>query len=381
MVMAGYEFMQLRPFTEVFIHGTVRDAKGRKMSKSLGNAIDPLEIIREYGADALRFSLIINSGQDIFISKEKFEIGRNFANKIWNAARLVFINSRQVLAAGDYERLDSAQLDLPSRWIVSSFYETLEKVSRAIETFRYSEAETLARDFFWGDFCDWYLELIKAKFDQPDIARCALYVLKNSLKILHPFIPFVTEEIYSHMHPAESCLSMAPWPEHNERIIDAGARKDMQIIIDIISVIRNIRTQWSIKPQEALEALIVPDEIQAVLIKANASDIQRLGNLKALTIDCHAAAFQESAAGLAGTIKIFIPLGGIVDIAAEKKRMAAELAQKQKSIDTLNSRLNDPAFAHKAPEEVVLKEKERLNALTKQAGELTQILATAKVMR
>src|SRR5208283_4829657 len=141
MIMAGYEFMGKKPFSDVLIHGTVRDAKGRKMSKSLGNAIDPLEIIDEYGADALRFSLIINSSQDIFISKEKFEIGRNFANKIWNASRLVFMNCPKTLSKGNYEKLNLKDLDLPSRWIIARFYETLGKVNSAIEEFRYSEAE------------------------------------------------------------------------------------------------------------------------------------------------------------------------------------------------------------------------------------------------
>ncbi|MBI4309506.1 MAG: class I tRNA ligase family protein, partial [Candidatus Omnitrophica bacterium] len=329
-----------------------------------------------YGADALRFSLIINSGQDIFISKEKFEIGRNFANKIWNAARLVFMNSEGVLAAGDYERLDIAQLDLPSRWIVSRLDETINKVSHAIETFRYSEAETSAQDFFWGDFCDWYLELIKGRFTDVHIQRPALFILKNSIKLMHPFIPFVTEEIYSHMHPGEDCLSAAVWPQLDAGLIDRQAQAQMQMIIDAVSLIRTIRTQWNIKPGQTVGVIIAPEnQEQARVFNANAGDIQRLGKLESLSIDLNAGKVKDSAAGLVGTAKIFVLLKGIVDLEAEKKRMTTELAQKQKAIEGLKGRLNNEAFTGKAPEEVVLKEKERLRTLTKEANELTQVLA------
>jgi valyl-tRNA synthetase len=375
MIMAGYEFMGQPPFTEVYIHGTVRDAKGRKMSKSLGNAIDPLEIIEEYGADALRFSLIINSGQDIFISKEKFEIGRNFANKIWNASRLIFSNCNQTLQDGDYESLDMKALDLPSRWIISRFYETLSKTSAAIETFRYSEGENLVQDFFWGDFCDWYLELIKAKFVDVNVQKTALFVLKNSLKLMHPFIPFVTEEIYSRMNTEKGCLSQATWPQLQKNLIDEKASDQMQTIVDVISVIRNIRTQWNVKPSETIDVMLSPDSIYESLLKENQQDIQRLAKVKTLTIDPKVQTVKEAASGLVGTIKVFVPLGGLVDLAAEKKRMMGEIAQKQKSMEGLQSRLSNEVFVSKAPEDVIAKEKERLSTLQKEVSELNKVLA------
>lgn len=376
MIMAGYEFMGKAPFNEVYIHGTVRDAKGRKMSKSLGNALDPLEIIEEYGADALRFSLIYNSGQDIFISKEKFEIGRNFANKIWNASRLIFSNCSTAMETGDYERLDVASLDLPSRWIIGRFYETLSKTSNAIDTFRYSEAEILVQDFFWGSFCDWYLELIKAKWDDVNVQRTALFVLKNSLKLMHPFIPFVTEEIYSKMNTQDGCLSTASWPKLQKELIDETAFNEMQTVIDVISSIRNIRTQWNVKPNENIECIIVPDTAaKEKLLKDNEGDIQRLGKIKTLTIDSKVQTIKESANALVGPLKVFIPLGGLVDLAAEKKRMQADIAQKQKSIDALQSRLSNEAFVSKAPADVLAKERERLANLEKEIGELNKVLA------
>ncbi|MDE1920544.1 MAG: valine--tRNA ligase [Candidatus Omnitrophica bacterium] len=384
MVMAGYEFMGKKPFSDVLIHGTVRDAKGRKMSKSLGNAIDPLEIIEEYGADALRYSLIINSGQDIFISKEKFEIGRNFANKIWNASRLVFMNCGSILKEFSHserseESLNINRLDLPSRWIIARFYDTLQNVSRAIEEFRYSEAETLIQDFFWGNYCDWYLELVKAKFNDINIQKTALFVLKNALKIMHPFIPFVTEEIYSKLNTKDECLSIANWPELNEQLIDKVAAQQMQVILDSITAIRNIRAQWNIKPNESINAFVVTPGTWLRLLQENCADIQRLARIDQLNIDVKAVNLKNTATALVGTtygaIKVFVPLEGIVDLESEKKRMNADIMEKKKSIDGLNARLNNPDFVSKAPVDVIAKEKERLGSLNKEVCELNSILA------
>ena len=376
MIMAGYEFMGEKPFSDVLIHGTVRDAKGRKMSKSLGNAIDPLEIIDEYGADALRFSLIINSGQDIFISKEKFEIGRNFANKIWNASRLIFSNCSATLENEDYEFLDIKALDLSSRWIISSFYETLTKTSQAIESFRYSEAENLVQSFFWGNFCDWYLELIKGKFSDVNIQKTALFILKNSLKMMHPFIPFVTEEIYSKMNANGPYLSVSPWPSLRKELVDTKAFEQMQTIINVIGVIRNIRTQWSVKPTDTVDVTLVPENSeQEKLLVVNQGDIQRLGRIKTLTIDTKIQTLKESASELVGALKVFVPLGGLVDLVVEKKKKSAEIIQKQKSVEGLQSRLSNEDFVSKAPTDVIAKEKERLAILQKEIVELNKVLA------
>jgi len=391
MVMAGYEFMEERPFSDVLIHGTVRDAKGRKMAKSLGNAIDPLEIIDEYGADALRFSLIINSGQDIFISKEKFEIGRNFANKIWNASRLVLSNinndilgastvipgvSTVIPAKAGIQDMEINGLDLPSRWIITGFYETLEKVNNAIEEFHYSEAEILIQEFFWGNYCDWYLELIKAKFNDRNIQKTALFVLKNSLKMMHPFMPFVTEEVYSKFKTPDTCLSLAAWPKKQKILIDTKASAQMQTIIDITVAIRNIRAFWNIKPNETVDAFIIPaDSSLHRLLSEHSVDIQRLARLKNLSLDLKAPVLKNTATALVGTIKVFIPLEGLIDLNAEKKRMSADIIQKRKAIDGLNARLNNADFTAKAPEEIITKEKERLDTLNKEVSELKSVLA------
>ena len=365
MVMAGYAFMGDKPFSDVLIHGTVRDAKGRKMSKSLGNAIDPLEIIDEYGADALRFSLIINSGQDIYISKEKFEIGRNFANKIWNASRLVFMNCADTLSKGDYENLKLNELDLPSRWIIARFYETLEKVSRAIEEFHYSEAEILIQD------------LIKAKFSDPKIQQTALFVLKNALKMMHPFIPFVTEEIYSFMNVKDQCLSLAAWPIRDEQLVDQLAMEHMQLVIDVVTAVRKIRSEWNIKVQDDIDCLIIPYTTgQQENLVASILDVQYLAKLKKPPIiDLNASALKGAATALVGSIKIFVPLMGIIDIEAEKKKISLEIINKEKAISSLIGRLENPTFTSKAPEEIVQQERERLLNLNRELQGLKNNLA------
>lgn len=376
MVMAGYEFMGQSPFSEVYIHGTVRDSKGRKMSKSLGNAIDPLEIIEEYGADALRFSLIINSGQDIYISKEKFEIGRNFANKIWNASRLVLMNCQNHLHV-DEGVLVLKDLDTPSRWILGRLEETVVQVSKSIETFRYSEAETTLQDFFWGDFCDWYLEWIKAKFNETAVCHTALFVLKQSLKLMHPFMPFVTEEIYSHFKTNDLCLTKVKWPYISPDLIDREAQSEMQNIIDVIKSIRTVRTQWNIKPTQPLDVKMMVDNAKwQSTLEMNASDIKRLCKINEMSVTSQAINMKDAATVLVGTTKIMIPLLGLVDIDAEKKRMLAEKEQKQKAVDALVARLSSDQFVSKAPVDVITKEKERLELLQKQVTELEGVLAT-----
>jgi len=376
MVMAGYAFMGEKPFSDVLIHGTVRDAKGRKMSKSLGNAIDPLEIIDEYGADALRFSLIINSGQDIYISKEKFEIGRNFANKIWNASRLVFMNCAETLAQAEYENLNLENLDLPSRWIIARYYEALGKVNSAIEEFHYSEAENLIQDFFWGDYCDWYLELTKSKFSDDNIQKTALFILKNSLKMMHPFIPFVTEEIYSKMDSKDKCLSLASWPKLQEALIDQSAMEQMQLMIDVVSAIRNIRSEWKIKPQEEIECLIIPyTSVEQVKLTACMHDIKSLAKIKVLNIDTQASPIKNAATAIVGPIKVFVPLLGIVDIEAERKKINIEIQNKEKAISSLKGRLENPVFTSKAPEDIVAQERARLSNMTQELEVLKTSLA------
>jgi len=372
MIMAGLEFMDDIPFSQVYIHGTVRDAKGRKMSKSLGNAIDPLEIINEYGTDALRFSLILNSGEDLFISKEKFEVGRNFANKIWNASRLILMNVNQT----DKKILSIQDIDLPSRWIISKFQTTLENVNKAIERYRFSEAENLIYDFFWKKFCDWYLEIIKDRFDDKNIQTVLLAVLKQSLQILHPFMPFVTEEIHQKLPNAAGSLSTSPWPVVDKKLIDKSAEQHMQTIIELISLIRNTRARWNIQQHTQVDCLLeASSKKDTALIEEGIPIIKILAKVNPLILEKGPARPKECGIGVVEKIKYYIPLSGIIDIQKEKAKILEQIGQQERLMQGLTQRLKNKDFLKNAPKEVIAKEKARLESLQEKVKDLKKTIA------
>ncbi|MBF0384650.1 MAG: valine--tRNA ligase [Candidatus Omnitrophica bacterium] len=378
MIMAGLEFMGDIPFSDVYIHGTVRDAKGRKMSKSLGNAIDPLEIISEYGADSLRFSLIINSGQDLFISKEKFEIGRNFANKIWNASRLILMNTSDYNPG--YKISDTEGLSLPSRWIISKFYSTLQKVEEAIEKYRFSEAETMIYDFFWGNFCDWYLEIIKDKWNDENTNNITLYVLGESLKMMSPFIPFVTEEIWSHLNPESGCLSTQNWPSFDKSLIDLEAENRMQSVLNSITNIRNIRADWNIARTNKIKCEVFSSDKDFIsLINDNESLLSRLSNC---SLELHSGKTGKdiinSASFIIGQSQFIIPLGEFIDVAKERAKKESDLAKLKNNHEALAAKLNNESFLSKAPQEIIDNTKEQLNSLDVHIKELEKLVSILK---
>jgi valyl-tRNA synthetase len=374
MIMAGLEFMGKIPFKDVYIHGTVRDAKGIKMSKSLGNAIDPIEIINEYGADALRFSLIINSGLDLYISKEKFEIGRNFANKLWNAARLVLLNVTERPKPGDFTKdLNPAEMDLPSRWIVSQFFSTLTAVNRALEAYRFSEAENLIYEFFWHNFCDWYLEIIKSRFAAPQIQTIAYGVLEQSLRMIHPFMPFVTEEIWAQMERRDDCLSLQSWPKIEKKFISPKAVSDMNMLREIVVAIRNLRVQWNIRPQQALECLFeTANAHNQNVLDEQAEVLKSLAGIDKLLVDSKLPVIKDAATGVVGNVKFYLPLSGIIDLKKERDRINEQIQQQQNMLKGICQRLSNKDFLKKAPKEVVAKDQERVRALENKIAELQQ---------
>ncbi|MDP2654466.1 MAG: valine--tRNA ligase [Candidatus Omnitrophota bacterium] len=378
MIMAGIEFMGDIPFSDVYIHGTVRDAQGRKMSKSLGNAIDPLEIIGEYGADALRFSLIVNSGQDLYISKEKFEVGRNFANKIWNASRLVLMNVSLPEGERNIDLENDASVrtsDLPTRWIVSKFYSTLAEVDRAIDNYRFSEAENLIYDFFWKNFCDWYLEMIKGRFSDPAVQKITFAILEKSVRMMHPFLPFVTEEIWAHLGISKDCLAVQPWPEAKPGLIDSPTEDSMQTIIDLVSGIRNLKVQWNIKPQQVLDCHFAAGaKAHQRLFDQTKEILQNLGRINPVVSPDNLAGLKNAATGITGGIKFALPLGDVIDVEKEKRRILEQIAQFKKDSAGLSGRLANQSFLAKAPHDVVKKEQERLAALTGKIQELDGVI-------
>lgn len=375
MIMAGYEFMGDLPFQDVYLHGTVRDAQGRKMSKSLGNALDPLEIVEEYGADALRFSLIINSGQDLFISKEKFEIGRNFANKVWNASRLVLMNVKNTSAETDFASITTD--DLASQWIISKCHSTLKAVEEAIESYRYSEAESLIYEFVKGYYCDWYLEIIKDKWEEETIQNTAITILKMSLKMLSPFMPFVTEEIWKHIKASDqSSICVEPWPELNTNLITPKIEKNMDTIIHIISIIRNLRAEWNVKPKDKVDCTIMAsNNSDRTLIEDNEDIIKRLARTSNIIIASEVKQIEQSASAIIDKIKITLPLGSLIDIDKEKKRINSQIDQLQKSVENIAKRLSNKGFLEKAPKDVVENDKVKCKDIEAKIKQLKAVAA------
>jgi valyl-tRNA synthetase len=368
MIMAGFEFMGDIPFKDVYIHGTVRDIEGKKMSKSLGNVIDPLEIIKDYGTDALRFSLIsiTSQGQDVYLSKERFEQGRNFANKIWNASRFVLMNLDPAHTKTDlcvfFKKEDLSPVN---RWILSRFYNTLKELNEDLDAFRFNEAATRLYRFFWHEFCDWYLELIKAEIKDPHNQVVMFKILEKFLRALHPFMPFITEEIWQKIAPDAGSIMLQPLPHIQEDIIDKKTEKKMEKAFAVITAIRNMRADVEIP---------LTSEIKVIAAASSKADAQTLGSLSGfiknlsrlseLQINDKYAPIKSAITAIAGDIHISIPLEGIVDIEKETAKIEGKIKNTENAINAKEKTLANPDFLKRAPEEVVAKEKEKLAELT-----------------
>ena len=374
MIMAGLEFAGEIPFSGVYIHGTVRDATGTKMSKSLGNIIDPLDIINEFGADALRFSIISITavGQDVFLSKEKFEMGRNFANKIWNASRLVLMNlDRDKVRVDLCKFYDKSKLELKERWIVSRFYQTLENVGAALDSYKINEAVKLIYEFFWHEFCDWYLELAKSTFSKEDTQVILYKVLEKSLRMLHPFMPFVTEEIWQRLPHEGDSIMVATWPHIQKDLIDKKAESDMELIIGVITSIRNIRSTWRIEPKRFIAAYLKSAKKESRETLAENEDyIKRLARIEELKIVTKEKRPEASVIGVFDDVEIYVPLQGVIDYEKEKSKLAKRLEELENRSRDLSGRLKNKKFLQSAPEEVIQKFKSTQEELKDQIGKL-----------
>jgi len=382
MIMAGLEFIGDIPFRDVYIHGTVRDQTGAKMSKSLGNIIDPLEIIEGYGADALRFSLmaITATGTDVFLSKEKFEIGRNFANKVWNASRLVLMNLKEKGADFDLCQIYAKEkLALPERWILSRLYTTIDKVNKAIDKYRFNEAENLLYEFFWHEFCDWYLEIIKERFTDKNTQIITYKVLEKSLRMLHPFMPFITEEIWQKLSTGLGPIMIQKLPHIQKQMLDSKIDSQMMILIDLITAIRNVRANWNIDTYKKIDTILkISDPKIKKLLEENMSIVKNLAKIEALTIQKSVKRPANSACGVINKIDFYVPLTGLIDIIKEKARINNHIQEQDKLLVGINKRLKNKQFLKKAPGEVVLKEKARQEELKEKVNKLKKIIKNLK---
>jgi valyl-tRNA synthetase len=377
MIMAGLEFMKDIPFRDVYIHGTVRDLTGKKMSKSLGNIIDPLEIINEFGADALRFTIISITavGQDIFLSEEKFHLGRNFANKIWNASRFILMNLKPEQVRTDLcQFFKKEDLDIINRWILSRFYSLLKELSSALEAYRFNEAAGLLYQFFWHEFCDWYLEIIKPEVKNPHNQVVMYKILEKFLRVLHPFMPFITEEIWQRLPHEGNSIMIQTWPHIQEEMLDKKLEKQIESVFALITQIRNLRQELELKPEQKVKVSVYPhDRTKEKLLQDKSGLIANLARLESLEL---LKAHKRPSATISTVIEemdIYLHLTGIVDVAKEQTRIKEKIANISKLKDDTWGKLQNKDFLKRAPPDIVEKEKERLTKFESEINRLEKM--------
>jgi len=382
MIMMGINFMGEVPFRDVYIHALIRDAEGQKMSKTKGNVIDPLEVMEKYGTDALRFTLaaFAAQGRDIKLAEDRIEGYRNFCNKLWNASRFVFMN------LDDYkgscvldERTSFSQAD---RWILSRLNRTTKEVNEFLEAFRFNDAALAIYKFIWNEYCDWYIELAKCKLSNPGPERVAaqnilIHVLDSALKLLHPFMPFITEEIWQKLPQNEASITISTFPDFRESHTDECVEKEMAMVIEVITGIRNIRGEMNLNPGLKLKALVKTrdDGIQKTL-QDQSLYIKELAHLEQLDTGPNIAKPKVFASSVLGDMDLIIPLEGVMDFQEERNRVEKELKKIEKELILLNKKLSNPNFLKKAPDEVIEKDGQRKTALSEKQAKLQNHLKT-----
>ncbi len=378
MIMAGFEFKQQIPFKDVYIHGTVRDSQGKKMSKSLGNAIDHLEIIAEYGTDALRFSLIsiTNQGQDVYLSKDRFEQGRNFANKIWNASRFILINLKPEDVAVDLCGFcKQEELDLVNRWILSRFYSTLEKVENELDSFKFNEAASSLYSFFWHEFCDWYLELIKPQINQKQTQVVMYKILEKTLRLIHPFMPFISEEIWQRLPNAKDSIMQQSWPHLQHELINKKDQLQMELAFDLINIIRNMRAELEVNPASRVDIqLTVTSKLTQVSLELLSGYIKNLAKVNSLTLNDKYIARNNQYAVVFKDLHIVMPLEGIVDVASQLLKNNLKIDKLKSEIKNKETMLANKNFSTRAPQEIVEAEKNKVIDMREQIKKLEVII-------
>ena len=368
MIFSGIEQMGEVPFKTVLLHGLVRDAQGRKMSKSLGNGIDPLEMIDKYGCDALRFSLAMGvaPGNDVRFSDEKIESYRNFANKIWNASRFVLMNLDGEKPEA-LEQIDISALDAADRWILTGYQETIRGVTANLESFDLGLAATKIYDFAWSNFCDWYIELAKQRLNGEDAnakatVKAVLYhVLLGILKLLHPFMPFITDEVYRYLPGSVDSIMIQSWPEAKEIWDFPDDAQRMTGIMDVIRSVRNLRSEMNVQAGKRTSLILRPKDNWAESIRESEGYFRRLAYMNRMELlDADAPTPEKSASAVTGACDVLIPLGELVDLNKEIARLEKDIASVMRDIARAEGMLNNPGFLNKAPAQLIETEKGKL---------------------
>ncbi|MCZ6702566.1 MAG: valine--tRNA ligase [Ignavibacteria bacterium] len=387
MIMAGMYFRKDVPFRDVYFTSIIRDMKGKKMSKSLGNSPDPLEVIKEYSADALRFTVIYLAplGQDVLFSVDKCKIGRNFANKIWNAGRFLLMNAQNIPVNN---KLLKKHIDFADEWINSHFHLTLALLNTAMDTFELNNATKILYSFAWNDFCDWYLEMIKTRFysENDEIKSAtltrALNVFTDMLKLVHPFMPFITEELWqlieerkdgeSRKTPDSLSISTSEYPKLNSELINPSAESEMEMVQGIVYSIRNIRGEMNIPPSKSIDAYIKSSEVK----KHQIDYIKKLAKVENIIVGEDVVKPGASASAVFKNSEIYIPLKGLIDLDVERQRIGKEIKRLESSVKGIEKKLSNEKFVKNAPADILEKERLKLTDWTNNLDKLKSMLAS-----
>ena len=375
MIFSGVEHMGETPFETVYIHGLVRDAQGRKMSKSLGNGIDPLEVIDQYGADALRFTLATGNspGNDMRFSDERVQASRNFCNKIWNASR--FIQMNLTIDKDKAVELPS-DLAIEDKWIISKFNTLVADVTRNIDQYELGLAAAKLNDFIWENFCDWYIEIAKTRLQTGDenVQKVLCYVLSGAMQLLHPFMPFITETIWQALPHEGPSVMVSAWPEYKDELHFAAEEAQMESLMDAVRAIRNRRAEMNVPPSKKAKVLILTEKKDT--FSAGAGFFPKLAYASEIElIDAVPADAAKMASVVTGDAQIYMPMGDLIDFEAERARLGKEKSKVEADIDFVMKKLNNPKFVDKAPEKVVAAEREKAEKLREHLAKLEESIA------
>ena len=384
MITMGLEFTGKAPFSTVYIHGLIRDEKGQKMSKSKGNTIDPVKIIDKYGCDALRFtmtSLCTYGGQDIKMSEERFEYGRNFANKIWNASRFVLMNLEGV----DSKDIDFDNLTIADKWILDKLNKTAKEVNENIENFRIGEVAHILYDFFWNSYCDWYVEIAKIQLQdnklKANTQRVLRYVLDMSLRMLHPIMPHITERVWQ-LIPKETevkALIIAEFPTFKEELEFPKEAQEMELVFETITSLRNVRQSFNISPSVKCDIEIRAEKSEKPVFEAIESYIKRLARVENISYaDMNAVVPPKSATAVVSASKIILPLADLIDLDAEVARQQKKLDKLTAEKKSMLGRINNPKFVANAPKDLIEQTKTRISEIEIQEKTIEDLISSLK---
>ncbi len=378
MIFSGLEYTGKAPFSTVLIHGLVRDELGRKMSKSLGNGIDPLEIIDTYGADALRFTLATGNspGNDMRFTDKKVEASRNFANKLWNAARFVLMNLTEEHSP---DSIDVSKLALEDKWIISKYNTLVKDVRDNLDNFELGVAVAKLYDFLWDVFCDWYIELVKARLNDKEsesgktAQHTLVYVLSGAMKLMHPFMPFITEEIWQTLPHSGESIMIADFPVYKEELSFAAEEQGMGALIEAIKVLRNRRAELNVPPSRKAKVYIKTDK--ADLFGAGSVFFEKLASASEVELVSEGFDGEGMVQAITFDAVLYLPMEELVDMAAEKERLTKELETVKSEIARAKGKLENASFVERAPQKLVDAEKEKLQKFTEKAAEIEKALA------